>query len=133
MRLLVVWAFLFRYYALDSVKTEKDIEEINEMVRLNKHEKIELMPLKKRKGWKVLLVIIIAITVLSSLLMAAHVYLADSNIAAQYSVYCLNGFAVSLDASVVLLAVLAVYFVVYFSRRRMKSKLLTKLEQLFNQ
>ncbi len=48
MRLLVVWAFLFRYYALDSVKTEKDIEEINEMVRLNKHEKIEFMPLKKR-------------------------------------------------------------------------------------
>ena len=40
-------------YALDSVKTEKDIEEINEMVRLNKHEKIEFMPLKKRKGWNV--------------------------------------------------------------------------------
>lgn len=45
MRLLVVWEFLFRYYALDSVKTEKDIEEINEMVRLNKHEKIEFMTL----------------------------------------------------------------------------------------
>jgi hypothetical protein len=50
--------------------------------------------------------------------MAAHVYLADSNIAAQYSVYCLNGFAVSSASSVFLLAVLAVYFVVYFSRRR---------------
>ena len=113
MRLLVVWA-----YALDSVKTEKDIEEINEMVKRNKHEKIEFMPLKKRKGCKVLLVIILAMTVLSSLLMAAHVYLADSNIAAQYSVYCLNGFVVSSAASVFLLAVLAVYFVVYFSRRR---------------
>lgn len=105
-------------YALDSVKTEKDIEEINEMVRLNKHEKIEFMPLKKRKGWKVLLVIIIAMTMLSSLLMAAHVYLAGSNIAAQYSVYCLNGFAVSSAAAVFLLAVLAVYFVFYSSRRR---------------
>ena len=113
MRLLVVWA-----YALDSVKTEKDIEEINEMVRLNKHEKLEFMPLKKRKGWKVLLVIIIAMTVLSSLLMAAHVYLAGSNIAAQYSVYCLNGFAVASAAAVFLLAVLAVYLVVYSSRRR---------------
>ena len=113
MRLLVVWA-----YALDSVKTEKDIEEINEMVKRNKHEKIEFMPLKKRKGCKVLLVIILAMTVISSLLMAAHVYLADSNIVAQYSVYCLNGFVISSAASVFLLAVLAVYFVVYFSRRR---------------
>ena len=49
MRLLVVWAFLFRYYALDSVTTEKDIEEINAMVKRNKHEKIEFMPLKNRK------------------------------------------------------------------------------------
>ena len=62
--------------------------------------------------------IIIAMTVLSSLLMAAHVYLAGSNNAAQYSVYCLNGFAVSSAAAVFLLAVLAVYFVVYSSRRR---------------
>ena len=99
-------------YALDSVKTEKDIEEINEMVRLNKHEKLEFMPLKKRKGWKVLLVIIIAMTMLSS------VYLAGSNIAVQYSVYCLNGFAVSSAAAVFLLVVLAVYFEVYSSRRR---------------
>jgi hypothetical protein len=57
------------------------------------------------------------LSTLSSLLMAAHVYVADSNIAAQYSVYCLNGFAVSSAASVFLLAVLVVYFVVYFSRR----------------
>jgi len=105
-------------YALDSVKTEKDIEEINEMVKLNKNEKVEFTPLKKRKGWKVLLVLIAAMSVLSSSLMAAYVYMANSTTVPQYSGYCLNGFIISLVAAVFLLGVLAVYFVVYSSRRK---------------
>ena len=105
-------------YALDSVKTEKDIEEINEMVKLNKNEKVEFTPLKKRKGWKVLLVLIAAMAVLSSSLMAAYVYMVNSTTVPQYSGYCLNGFIISLVAAVFLLGVLAVYFVVYSSRRK---------------
>lgn len=105
-------------YALDSVKTEKDIEEINEMVKLNKNEKVEFTPLKKRKGWKVLLVLIAAMAVLSSSLMAAYVYMVNSTTVPQYSGYCLNGFIISLVAAVFLLGVLAVYFIVYSSRRK---------------
>ena len=105
-------------YALDSVKTEKDIEEINEMVKLNKNEKVEFTPLKKRKGWKVLLVLIAAMAVLSSSLMAAYVFMANSTTVPQYSGYCLNGFIISLVAAVFLLGVLAVYFIVYSSRRK---------------
>ena len=105
-------------YALDSVKTEKDIEEINEMVKLNKNEKVEFTPLKKRKGWRVLLVLIAAMAVLSSSLMAAYVYMANSTTVPQYSGYCLDGFIISLVAAVFLLGVLAVYFIVYSSRRK---------------
>ena len=105
-------------YALDSVKTEKDIEEINEMVKLNKNEKVEFTPLKKRKGWKVLLVLIAAMAVLSSSLMAAYVFMANSTTVPQYSGYCLNGFIISLVAAVFLLGMLAVYFIVYSSRRK---------------
>ena len=105
-------------YALDSVKTEKDIEEINEMVKLNKNEKVEFTPLKKRKGWKVLLVLIAAMALLSSSLMAAYVYMANSTTVPQYSGYCLDGFIISLVAAVFLLGVLAVYFIVYSSRRK---------------
>ena len=105
-------------YALDSVKTEKDIEEINEMVKLNKNEKVEFTPLKKRKGWKVLLVLIAAMTALSSSLIGGYVYLAKSDSVSQYSNYCLNGFLVSLTAAVFLLVVLAVYFIIYSSRHR---------------
>ncbi len=105
-------------YALDSVKTEKDIEEINEMVKLNKHEKVEFTPLKKRKGWKVLLVLIAAMAVLSSSLMAFYVYMTNGNTVSQYSGYCLNGFIITMVAAVFLLGVLAVYFIVYSSRRK---------------
>ena len=105
-------------YALDSVKTEKDIEEINEMVKLNKNEKVEFTPLKKRKGWKVLLVLIAAMALLSSSLMAVYVYMTNGNTVSQYSGYCLNGFIISLVAAVFLLGVLAVYFIVYSSRRK---------------
>ncbi|MCR4558269.1 MAG: DUF3021 family protein [Saccharofermentans sp.] len=61
-------------YALDSVKTEKDIEEINEMVKLSKNEKTGYMPLQKRKGWKVLLILIAAMTVLSIASIAGYFY-----------------------------------------------------------
>jgi hypothetical protein len=105
-------------YALDSVKTEKDIEEINEMVKLNKNEKVEFTPLKKRKGWKVLLVLSAAMALLSSSLMAVYVYMTNGNTVSQYSGYCLNGFIISLVAAVFLLGVLAVYFIVYSSRRK---------------
>ena len=105
-------------YALDSVKTEKDIEEINEMVKRNKNEKVEFTPFKKRKGWKVLLVLISAMALLSSSLMAVYVYMTNGNTVSQYSGYCLNGFIISLVAAVFLLGVLAVYFIVYSSRRK---------------
>lgn len=51
-------------YALDSVKTEKDIDDINEMVKLSNNEKVEAVPLKKKNGWKVILILLITMAVL---------------------------------------------------------------------
>ena len=51
-------------FALDSVKTEKDIEEINDMVKISKEEKVEIKPLRKRGGWKVILFLLISMIVL---------------------------------------------------------------------
>ena len=51
-------------YALDSVRTENDIEEINEMVKLSKNEKVEYKPLVKMNGWKVIVVLLILMAAL---------------------------------------------------------------------
>ena len=53
-------------FALDSVKTEKELEEINDMVRKNNNEKTEVRPLKRRRGWKVILVLLLSMIVLFS-------------------------------------------------------------------
>ena len=39
-------------FALDSVKTENDVEDINEMVKLSKNEAVEVKPLKKMYGFE---------------------------------------------------------------------------------
>ena len=107
-------------YALDSVKTEKDIEEINEMVRLSKNESVEFKPLKERKGWKVLLVLLLSMTALCAFSAAGYFYFAEngSNSGIQYQNYCINGLAVSGPAVLFLMITLVVYFVVYFVRKK---------------
>lgn len=107
-------------YALDSVKTEKDIEEINEMVRRSKNEAVEFKPLKDRKGWKVLVVLLMAMSVLCASSTAGYFYFTgrgtDSGI--KYGNYCLNGSAVSASAVLFLTVTLVIYFVVYFVRQK---------------
>ena len=110
-------------YALDSVKTEKDIEEINEMVKRSNNEKVELVPLKNRKGWKVLLVLIMVMLALAALSMEGYLYFAEHGTALmnqQLGIYCINGFVVLFPAAVFLLVVLAVYFVVYTLKQKKK-------------
>ena len=110
-------------YALDSVKTEKDIEEINEMVKRSNNEKVELVPLKNRKGWKVLLVLIMVMLALAALSMEGYLYFAEHGTALmnqQLGIYCINGFVVLFPAAVFLLVVLAVYFVVYTIKQKKK-------------
>lgn len=110
-------------YALDSVKTEKDIEEINEMVKLSNNEKVELVPLKNRKGWKVLLVLIMVMLALAALSMEGYLYFAEHGSAVmnqQLGIYFINGFVVLFPAAVFLLIVLAVYFVVYTLKQKKK-------------
>ena len=110
-------------YALDSVKTEKDIEEINEMVKRSNNEKVELVPLKNRKGWKVLLVLIMVMLALAALSMEGYLYFAEHGSAVmnqQLGIYCINGFVVLFPAAVFLLVVLAVYFVVYTLKQKKK-------------
>lgn len=110
-------------YALDSVRTEKDIEEINEMVKLSNHEKVEQKPLKKKKGWKVLLALTAAMTFLCALSLAG--YFCFTKYDAGYNEgmikcadYCLNGFAAFGLAALFLVIVLAVYLAVYLIRRK---------------
>ena len=101
-------------YALESVKTEKDIDDINEMVKLSKNEKVEFKPLKQRKGWKVLLVLLAAMTVLCASSLAGYIYFAGQTIAD----YFINGLAVTGTATAFLIVVLVVYFIVYSIRRK---------------
>ena len=99
-------------YALDSVKTEKDIDDINEMVKLSKKEKIEFRPLNKRKGWKILLSLFAVMTVLCAASVTGYFCLPV------ISGYCLNGIIVSGAAAVFLMALLVVYLLVFFIRRK---------------
>ena len=90
-------------YALDSVTTEKDIDDINEMVKLSKNEKVEYMPLVKRNGWKVIVVFLIAMAALFG---------------ASYAGSIVNGMLVSAIASAVLSVMLLVYLIIYSVRLR---------------
>ena len=90
-------------YALDSVRTENDIEEINEMVKLSKNEKVEYKPLVKMNGWKVIVVLLI--------LMAAL-------FGASYAGSLVSGMLVSSIASAVLSVILLVYLIIYTAKRR---------------
>ena len=101
-------------YALDSVKTEKDIDDINEMVKLTNNEKVEFKPLKKRKGWKVLLVLLAAMTVLFASSLAGYLYFAGQT----YVNYFINGLAVTGTAVLFLITVLVIYCIVYSVRRK---------------
>lgn len=105
-------------YALDSVKTEQDIEEINELVKRSKNEAVEYMPLGKKKGWKVLLVLIASMALLCSLSTAGFFLLEGYD----YKNYCLDGIAVSGPAAVILAIVLAIYLIVYFNRKKTYNK-----------
>lgn len=105
-------------YALDSVKTEQDIEEINELVKRSKNEAVEYMPLGKKKGWKVLLVLIASMALLCSV-SAAGFFLLEGY---DYKNYCLDGIAVSGPAAVILAIVLAIYLIVYFNRKKTYNK-----------
>lgn len=110
-------------YALDSVKTEKDIEEINEMVKMSNNEKVEAVPLKNRKGWKVLLVLIMVMLALAAFSMEGYLYFAEHGsdiMNQQLGIYCINGFVVLFPAAVFLLVVLAVYFAVYTLKQKKK-------------
>ena len=90
-------------YALDSVTTEKDIDDINEMVKLSKNEKVEYMPLVKRNGWKVIVFFLIAMAALFG---------------ASYAGSIVNGMLVSAIASAVLSVMLLVYLIIYSVRLR---------------
>lgn len=78
MAFIYVGAISVVVYALDSVRTENDIEEINDMVKRSNNEKIESRPLKARKGWKVLAVLILVMTVLCGTCVAGLVCVSKS-------------------------------------------------------
>ena len=93
-------------YALDSVRTEKDIEDINEMVRLSNNEKAEPVPFKKKTGWKVLLVLegIMAVLFLASF-------------AGSFT----NGMLISSAAAATLSVLLLIYLIIYSVRLKKNS------------
>lgn len=104
-------------YALDSVKTENDIDEINEMVKRSNKEEVKFKSLKQRRGWKVLLVLLAAMVFLCAL--SATGYFA---ITGEYRNYCLDGLAVTGPAAVILTGVLIGYLVVYSIRSKKTAK-----------
>jgi len=97
-------------YALDSVKTEKEIEDINDMVRMSNNEKVEYKPLKNRKGWKILLVLIALMAVLCASSIAAYRFLASE--------YCFDGFVVSGIALLILVITFISYIAVYLNGKK---------------
>lgn len=117
MAFIYVGVIMAIVYALDSVKTESDIEEINEMVKLNKNETIGVRPLSKRHGWKVLVVLFITMTVLTICSAAGLIALRN------LENYFLTGLLVSAAASIVLLFLLVIYLIVYRTRlKKMNGK-----------
>ena len=100
-------------YALDSVKTENDIDEINEMVKRSNKEEVRFKSLRQRRGWKVLLVLLAAMVILCAASAAGYF-----GITGEYKNYFLDGLAVTGPAAVILAIVLAVYLAVYSVRSR---------------
>ena len=96
-------------FALDSVKTENDVEDINEMVKLSKNEAVEVKPLKKMYGWKVLVILLAAMTVFFA-----------ASLGYSYATREYNPALLIFSAAIAVLAVLlAVYLIIYsISRKR---------------
>lgn len=105
-------------YALDSVKTEQDVEDINEMVKLSKNEKAEAIPLRKRNSWKVLLVLLIAMTLLFTVSLIAYSSAGEPAI----SFYCLHGMFISAIAAAILAVLLFANMIVYTVRQKKTAK-----------
>ena len=95
-------------FALDSVKTENDVEDINEMVKLSNNETVEVKPLKKRYGLRVLIILLAAMAVLFAVSLA--IFLATKT----YN----PGILVFSAASAIMAILLAVYLAVYNVRRK---------------
>ena len=94
-------------FALDSVKTENDVEDINEMVKLSKNETVEVKPLKKMYGWKVLVILLAAMTVFFA-----------ASLGYSYATREYNPALLIFSAAIAVLAVLlAVYLIIYSIRR----------------
>ncbi|SDY19551.1 Protein of unknown function [Ruminococcaceae bacterium YAD3003] len=104
-------------YALDSVKTENDIDEINEMVKRSNKEEVRFKSLGQRRGWKVLLVLLAAMVILCAASAAGYF-----GITGEYKNYFLDGLAVTGPAAVILTAVLISYLAVYFARSKNNPK-----------
>ena len=95
-------------FALDSVKTENDVEDINEMVKLSKNEAVEVKPLKKMYGWKVLVILLAAMTVFFA-----------ASLGYSYATREYNPALLIFSAAIAVLAVLlAVYLIIYSIRRK---------------
>ena len=95
-------------FALDSVKTENDVEDINEMVKLSKNEALEVKPLKKMYGWKVLVILLAAMTVFFA-----------ASLGYSYATREYNPALLIFSAAIAVLAVLlAVYLIIYSIRRK---------------
>ncbi len=95
-------------FALDSVKTENDVEDINEMVKLSKNEAVEVKPLKKMYGWKVLVILLAAMTVFFA-----------ASLGYSYATREYNPALLIFSAAIAVLAVLlAVYLIIYGIRRK---------------
>lgn len=107
-------------FALDSVKTEKDIEDINEMVKISKNEKVEFITLRKRKGFKILLILLGIMALLSAVTAACFLRSGKT----EYSEFFLEGFAVSFPALIILLILLIIYLALYnIHRKRTEEKI----------
>ena len=104
-------------YALDSVKTENDIDEINEMVKRSNKEEVRFKSLGQRRGWKVLLVLLAAMVILCAVSVAGYF-----GITGEYKNYFLDGLAVTGPAAVILTVVLISYLAVYFARSKNNPK-----------
>lgn len=104
-------------YALDSVKTENDIDEINEMVKRSNKEEVRFKSLRQRRGWKVLLVLLAAMVILCAASAAGYF-----GITGEYKNYFLDGLAVTGPAAVILTVVLISYLAVYFARSKNNPK-----------
>ena len=102
-------------YALDSVKTENDIEEINNMVRLSKNEAVEVKPFKNKRGWKVLLILLSAMTALCVAASAGYIITGGKG---DLAGYMFSGMAVTAGAAVILALILLIYLIVDRNRRK---------------